>query len=143
MVHLYNLTLQKSGGVNGAVYGNFSAPKAQEIAVIRNKIVELLRPDETGRVQTVTTVEAFGIVRSIASFRLAGANRDYLVVGSDSGRVVFLQFNKEKNAFVRCTRRRTGRRDVDASCRDSFCAPTQREGQFVWGRWKRIRLCTS
>ena len=38
MVHLYNLTLQKSGGVNGAVYGNFSAPKAQEIAVIRNKI---------------------------------------------------------------------------------------------------------
>ena len=101
MVHLYNLTLQKSGGVNGAVYGNFSAPKAQEIAVIRNKIVELLRPDETGRVQTVTTVEAFGIVRSIASFRLAGANRDYLVVGSDSGRVVFLQFNKEKNAFVK------------------------------------------
>ena len=98
---MYNLTLQKSGGVNGAVYGNFSAPKAQEIAVIRNKIVELLRPDETGRVQTVTTVEAFGIVRSIASFRLAGANRDYLVVGSDSGRVVFLQFNKEKNAFVK------------------------------------------
>ena len=65
MVHLYSLTLQKSGGINAAVYGNFSAPKAQEIVVARNKTIELLRPDETGKVQTVCSVEAFGIVRSI------------------------------------------------------------------------------
>jgi len=101
MVHLYSLTLQKSGGINAAVYGNFSAPKAQEIVVARNKTIELLRPDETGRVQTVCSVEAFGIVRSISTFRLTGANRDYVVVGSDSGRVVILQFDKEKNVFVK------------------------------------------
>ena len=101
MVHLYNLTLQKSSGINAAVYGNFSASKAQEIVVLRNKVVELLRPDESGRVQSVTSVEAFGIARSIATLRLAGANRDYLVLGSDSGRVVVLQFDKEKNAFVK------------------------------------------
>jgi hypothetical protein len=34
---LYNLTLQKGGGINRAVVGNFSAPKAHEIVVARNK----------------------------------------------------------------------------------------------------------
>ena len=69
--------------------------------MLRNKVVELLRPDESGRVQSVTSVEAFGIARSIATLRLAGANREYLVLGSDSGGVVVLQFDKEKNAFVK------------------------------------------
>jgi hypothetical protein len=48
---LYNLTLQKGGGVQCAVYGNFSAPKAQEVVVSRNKVLELLRPDESGRAE--------------------------------------------------------------------------------------------
>ena len=43
---LYNLTLEKASAINCAVYGNFSAPKAQEIAVARGKILELLRPDD-------------------------------------------------------------------------------------------------
>ena len=101
MVHAYALTLQKSSGVSCACYGNFSAAKAQEIVVVRNKVIELLRPDEGGRVRTVASTEAFGVVRSICTLRLAGANRDYLCVGSDSGRVVVLQFKKEKNMFVK------------------------------------------
>mmetsp|Transcript_8533 Transcript_8533/g.28705 ORF Transcript_8533/g.28705 Transcript_8533/m.28705 type:complete len:1198 (+) Transcript_8533:128-3721(+) len=101
MVHLYNLSLQKSAGINAAVYGNFSAPKAQEIVVARNKTLELLRPDDTGKVQTICSMEAFGIVRSIAAFRLTGANRDYIVIGSDSGRVVIVQYDKDKASFVK------------------------------------------
>ena len=46
---LYNLTLQRGGGIQQAVHGNFSAPKAQEIAVSRNKTLELLRPDASRR----------------------------------------------------------------------------------------------
>ena len=76
MVHLYNLTLQKSSGINAAVYGNFSASKAQEIVVLRNKVVELLRPDESGRVQSVTSGEAFGIGRAIATLRRGGGDAD-------------------------------------------------------------------
>ena len=101
MVHLYNLSLQKSAGINSAVYGNFSAPKAQEIVVARNKTLELLRPDDTGKVQTICSMETFGIVRSIAAFRLTGANRDYIVLGSDSGRVVILQYDKAKASFIK------------------------------------------
>ena len=100
-MHLYNLTLQKGGGIQCAVYGNFSAPKAQEIVASRNKVLELLRPDDAGKMQTIVSTEVFGVVRSLSAFRLTGANRDYVVVGSDSGRIVVLSFDKEKSAFVK------------------------------------------
>ena len=36
---------------------------------------------------TITTVkEVYGIIRSIRPFRLTGSNKDYIVVGTDSGR---------------------------------------------------------
>lgn len=82
-----------------AVYGNFSAPKAQEIVVSRGKTLELLRPDDTGRVQTIFSTEVFGCIRSLAPFRLTGASRDYIIVGSDSGRIVILEYIKEQNYF--------------------------------------------
>ena len=63
---LYNLTLQKGGGINRAVVGNFSAPKAHEIVVARNKTLELLRPDEHGKTVTVFSTEVFGIIRSLS-----------------------------------------------------------------------------
>lgn len=40
-----------------AVYGNFSGPKAQEIILSRGKVLELLRPDDTGRLQTILSTE--------------------------------------------------------------------------------------
>ncbi len=84
-----------------AVYGNFSAPKQQEIIVSRGKIIELLRPNEQGRLVTVVSTEVFSTVRSLAAFRLTGAQKDYLIVGSDSGRIVILEFHKEKNTFIK------------------------------------------
>ena len=105
---LYNLTLQKGGGVKCAVYGNFSAPKAQEIVVSRNKVLELLRPDESGKMQTIVSTEVFGVIRSLAAFRLTGANRDYLVCGSDSGRIVVLQYDKGIGS-TRCTEETFGK----------------------------------
>ncbi|KAK9814939.1 hypothetical protein WJX73_002520 [Symbiochloris irregularis] len=96
---LYNLTLSRASGIQCAVYGNFSGPKAQEIVVSRGKVLELLRPDETGRLQTILSTEVFGTVRSLAPFRLTGAKLDYLIVGSDSGRIVILEYNKDRNAF--------------------------------------------
>lgn len=84
-MHLYCKTLQKASGITSAVYGNFSGPKQQEIVVARGKILELLRPDDNGKVQMVHSTEVFGLIRSVATFRLTGGNRDYLVVGSDSG----------------------------------------------------------
>eukprot|EP00741_Cyanophora_paradoxa_P006525 tig00001024_g6316.t1 len=98
---LYSLTLQQPSGIVNAVFGNFSAPKAQEIVVGRGKVLELLRPDENGKMHSVLAVDCFGIIRAIMPFRLTGGTKDFLVVGSDSGRIVILEYNPTKNTFDR------------------------------------------
>ncbi|KAG8042161.1 hypothetical protein G9C98_000152 [Cotesia typhae] len=99
-MYLYNLTLQRATGITHAVHGNFSGTKLQEILVSRGKSLELLRPDpNTGKVHTLLAVEVFGIVRSLMAFRLTGGTKDYIVVGSDSGRIVILEYLPAKNVF--------------------------------------------
>ncbi|XP_074601621.1 splicing factor 3b subunit 3 [Brevipalpus obovatus] len=99
-MHLYNMTLQRATGITHAIHGSFSGTKNQEIAVSRGKVLELLRPDiSTGKIHTLVSVEVFGIIRSMMAFRLTGGSKDYLVIGSDSGRVVILEFNSTKNTF--------------------------------------------
>lgn len=46
-------------------------------------------------------VQVFGNVRSIQPLRLTGDTRDYIVVGSDSGRLTILEYSKEKAQFQR------------------------------------------
>eukprot|EP01124_Arcella_intermedia_P030027 TRINITY_DN6478_c0_g1_i1.p1 TRINITY_DN6478_c0_g1~~TRINITY_DN6478_c0_g1_i1.p1 ORF type:complete len:1199 (-),score=275.88 TRINITY_DN6478_c0_g1_i1:1875-5471(-) len=108
-MYLYHFTLQKPSAITHAVYGNFSAPKAQEIVISRGKLLELLRPDDNGKVQTIVSVEIFGIIRSIQSFRLTGSSKDLLVIGSDSGRIVILDFNAETNSFDKVHQETYGR----------------------------------
>ena len=45
-MYLYHLRLGRPGGISCACYGQFSAPKVQEICVSRGSVLELLRPDE-------------------------------------------------------------------------------------------------
>jgi splicing factor 3B subunit 3 len=51
----------------------------------------------------------FGCIRSLAAFRLTGAQRDYVIIGSDSGRIVILDYNKDKNTFVKVHQETFGR----------------------------------
>ncbi|XP_072155255.1 splicing factor 3B subunit 3 isoform X2 [Bemisia tabaci] len=97
-MYLYNLTLQRASGITHAVHGNFSGGKVQEILVSRGKSLELLRLDpSSGKVHTLLTVEVFGVIRSLMAFRLTGGTKDYIVVGSDSGRIVILEYMPSKN----------------------------------------------
>ncbi|KAI8126256.1 Splicing factor 3B subunit 3 [Lucilia cuprina] len=99
-MYLYNLTLQKATGITHAVHGNFSGSKQQEVLLSRGKSLELVRPDSnTGKVHTVLSTEVFGCIRSLMSFRLTGGTKDYIVVGSDSGRIVILEYNPTKNCL--------------------------------------------
>jgi hypothetical protein len=50
---LYHLSLQRPTGITQAVVGSFSASKVQELVCARGDFLELLRPDENGKVQTV------------------------------------------------------------------------------------------
>lgn len=57
--------------------GNFSSPKSQEIAVAKGNIIELLRPDKSGKLVTTCSTPVFSIVRGLVPFRLAGT---YLIM---------------------------------------------------------------
>ncbi|XP_026816717.1 splicing factor 3B subunit 3-like [Rhopalosiphum maidis] len=99
-MYLYNMTLQRGSGITHAIHGNFSGGKAQEILVSRGKSLELMRPDaNTGKVHTLLTVEVFGIIRALMSFKQSGGTKDYIVVGSDSGRIVILEYLPSKNVL--------------------------------------------
>ncbi|CAE6440620.1 unnamed protein product, partial [Rhizoctonia solani] len=101
-MHLYNLTLQAPTAITQAIVGNFSGIRQQEIIISRGTILELLRPDSsTGKISTVLAQDAFGTIRSIAAFRLTGGTKDYCIVGSDSGRIIVLEYDPKTNSFVK------------------------------------------
>lgn len=76
------------------MYGNFSAPKRHELIFSKGKLLEMYRPDEdTGKMKLIYRQEVFGIIRKILPFRLLGMQKDFLVMGSDSGRIVILEFD--------------------------------------------------
>jgi len=83
-------------------YNIFAKDLFNCLSFISGKVLELMRPDNnTGKVHTLLTVEVFGVIRSLMSFRLTGGNKDYIIVGSDSGRIVILEYNPTKNLFER------------------------------------------
>ncbi|KAI9136953.1 CPSF A subunit region-domain-containing protein [Paraphysoderma sedebokerense] len=97
---LYNLDLQSPSLTSQAIIGNFSGTKQQEFVLAKQTHLELLRIDtNTGKFHSVLEHNVFGVIRSIAAFRLTGASKDYIVIGSDSGRIVILEYNPAKNVF--------------------------------------------
>ncbi|TFK22207.1 pre-mRNA-splicing factor RSE1 [Coprinopsis marcescibilis] len=101
-MHLYNLTLQPPTAIIQAIVGNFSGIRQQEIIVSHGTRLELLRPDpQTGKIATIIATDAFGSIRSLAAFRLTGGTKDYAIVGSDSGRIVILDYDPKTSSFVK------------------------------------------
>jgi splicing factor 3B subunit 3 len=81
-MHLYNLTLLPPSSITQAVVGSFSGTRAQEICVVRGSSrLELLRLDkETGKMASLLATDVFGVIRSIAAFRLTGGSKGVLQV---------------------------------------------------------------
>jgi splicing factor 3B subunit 3 len=73
---MYSLTIQPPSNVVQAVLGQFAGTKEQLIATAAGSQLSLLRPDPSqGKVITVLSHDVFGIIRSLAAFRLAGSNK--------------------------------------------------------------------
>lgn len=96
-MHLLALNLQKPSAINVSIYGNFSGPKSHEFVVAKGSSIELMRPDDTGKMITIAETPVFAVVRSLLAFRLAGANKDFLVIGSDSGKITIAEFDVNLN----------------------------------------------
>lgn len=76
---LYNVPISNATSITRAVIGNFSGTKQQEIAVIRaESLLELLAIDtQTGKVNTLLTQDAFGVIRAIMPFRMTGSSKGF------------------------------------------------------------------
>ncbi|KAF4999590.1 hypothetical protein FGRMN_2338 [Fusarium graminum] len=97
---LYSLSLHPPTAISQAIVGQFSGTKEQQILTVSGSVLTLHRPDPTrGRVQPFLSHDVFSIVRSIASFRLAGSSKDYIIVSTDSGRIAVLEYLSTQNSF--------------------------------------------
>ncbi|TGZ84698.1 hypothetical protein EX30DRAFT_337186 [Ascodesmis nigricans] len=99
---MYSLSIVQPSAVTQAILGSFSGKKQQEIVVAQGSRLCLLRPDASqGKVHEVLTHDVFGIIRSMAAFRLAGSSKDYIIIGTDSGRITILEYQPNLNKFNR------------------------------------------
>ncbi|KAJ1662738.1 pre-mRNA-splicing factor rse1 [Coemansia sp. RSA 1813] len=97
---LYNLSLQTPTAITASILGHFSGEKYQEIIVARQQCLELWRPNTTtGKITVVHSEDMFCRIRSIAAFRLTGGNRDYVVLGSDTGAIAIIEYDTKKCRF--------------------------------------------
>lgn len=70
----------------------------------RGSVLELLRPDENGKMQIICSTNVFGAIRALLPFSLAGTvgkEKQYIILAGDSGRIVIFEYNKERNMFVK------------------------------------------
>lgn len=99
---LYSLTIQPPTSVTQAILGQFSGTKEQQIIAASGSRLNLLRPDPAqGKVITLLSHEVFGIIRAISAFRLAGSNKDYVILATDSGRITIIEYLPQQNRFSR------------------------------------------
>lgn len=73
---MYSLTIQPPSNIVQAVLGQFAGTKEQLIITGAGSRLTLSRPDPAqGKVVSILSHDVFGIIRSLAAFRLAGSNK--------------------------------------------------------------------
>lgn len=99
-LNFYSVTLKRPTAITKAITGQFAGRHLQDVIVARGSYLELLRPDKvTEKLVPLLSHNFFGIIRSIAPFRIAGSSKDHIIVTSDSGRIAILDYNAEQNTF--------------------------------------------
>jgi len=76
---MYSLTLRPPSAVTQAIIGQFAGTKEQQILTAQGSRLVLQRLDGAlGKVVPMVSHDVFGIIRTLAAFRLAGSNRGKL-----------------------------------------------------------------
>ncbi|MCP9264399.1 Splicing factor 3B subunit 3 [Dirofilaria immitis] len=141
-MYLYNLTLQGSSAINQAIHGSFCGlPKQQEVCIARGNLLQLLFCDpKTGKIHVLCSHNTFGIIRSLLAFRLTGGNKDYIVVGSDAGRIVILEYNAQKVCFERVHQETFGKTGCRRIVPGQFLAVDPKGRAILIGAVERQKL---
>lgn len=73
---MYSLTIQPPSAITQAVLGQFAGTKEQQIITASGTNITLYRVDaQAQRITTTLSHNAFGVIRTLAPFRLAGSNK--------------------------------------------------------------------
>ena len=130
-MYLYSITLNETTAINLSIYGSFTKPDQHELVIAKGKILEMYKVDEeTGQLRLIYRQEVFGLIRSILPFRLMGMQKDFVVIGSDSGRIVILEFELEQNKFVKIHQETFGKTGVRRIVPGEFLA-TDPKGRAI------------
>ena len=73
---MYSLTIQAPSSITQAILGQFAGTKEQQIVTASGSRLTIHRPDPAqGKITTILSQDLFGIIRTLAAFRLAGSNK--------------------------------------------------------------------
>lgn len=73
---MYSLTIQPPTAITQAILGQFAGTREQQIVTASGSKLTIHRPDPTqGKITPIFSQDVFGIIRSLAAFRLAGSNK--------------------------------------------------------------------
>lgn len=73
---MYSLTIQPPSAITQAVLGQFAGTKEQQIVTASGSKLTIQRPDPAqGKIAPIYSHDVFGIIRTLAAFRLAGSNK--------------------------------------------------------------------
>ncbi|KAF2194857.1 hypothetical protein K469DRAFT_546523 [Zopfia rhizophila CBS 207.26] len=90
---MYAVTVQPPSDTQQAIVGDFAGNGRQQILTANGSRLAILEVSRIHKGFKQTHVhDVFGIIRQIASFRLAGATKDLIIVSSDSGRIITLEY---------------------------------------------------
>lgn len=97
----YALTVQPPSATQQAIVGDFTGvPKAQQILTASGSRLSLFELERgTHDLVELHTHDVFGIIRGIALYRLAGQTKDFIIISTDSGRAVALEYMPNEKIF--------------------------------------------
>ncbi|KAF2673961.1 pre-mRNA-splicing factor rse1 [Microthyrium microscopicum] len=99
---MYSLTIQPPSAISQAILGQFSGTKEQQIVTACGSRLTLHRADaQQGKITPILSHDVFGIIRGLAAFKIAGSNKDYLIISSDSGRIAIVEYHPAQNKWSR------------------------------------------
>lgn len=73
---MYSLTIQPPTAITQAILGQFAGTKEQQIVTASGSKLTIHRPEPSqGRITPLYSQDVFGIIRTLAAFRLAGSSK--------------------------------------------------------------------
>lgn len=97
---LYALTVKPPSATQDAIPGDFVGNGKQQILTANGSRLTLLEAERRQNgFQEIHSHDVFGIIRRVAKFRITGGTKDFIVITTDSGRLVTYEYLPEEQNF--------------------------------------------